>query len=315
MPFASRIPPCRESIVSSPARPKGFRLRDSGAQNRIYVNGLPVREDLLRPGDQVKIGRSLFLIALEDEGFDLHSDPILWEQRELRAQSTVVLRFEDSLYTDPARTVASLSSRHVVQHLKVMLKIGEAISTVSGLEMLAQRLMELAAEAIPAQRIALLLFSGNDPREIEHEFHWERPGSHTARGGLPLPLLRKVVEERISVWNRPGDTGNALEGRSELAVPLLVIDRVIGAVTLTRRAKGMPEPASERTPSPFPGGSPEEGRQAGPAILLKAIQFTLTGTRGPEDEPNTTQDQRWQETLPGSFTPPHTKPAGSAATS
>ena len=40
-------------------RPDGWWLKDRGVRNRTFVNGLPVTETILKPGDRIDIGRSL----------------------------------------------------------------------------------------------------------------------------------------------------------------------------------------------------------------------------------------------------------------
>ena len=72
-----------------------LRFEDIGSRNPALVNGAPVRTALLRPGDEIAVGREIFMVGTEISGLldvpelssgagvsDTNDDPVLAEHTD-----------------------------------------------------------------------------------------------------------------------------------------------------------------------------------------------------------------------------------------
>src|SRR5262245_46326248 len=80
-----------------------FTLRDLDSFNGTLVNGVPVKERVLEPGDRIKIGRALFLFLVGDQEADPAPDPVRLDESALVLGATVQLRREDARYLQPEK--------------------------------------------------------------------------------------------------------------------------------------------------------------------------------------------------------------------
>jgi Nif-specific regulatory protein len=213
-----------------------FRLKDLGSSNQTYVNGLPVVEHMLEHGDEIKAGRSVLLFQ-EGAAGSAGTDSPMQEESALVSQSTVLLRLEDARYLHP-ETIASGSDR-VGRDLKCLLHAAGAIASIRGLDPLIARILELLAEAIPAEHGAILLGPGQDG-EWQFQSHWRRHPADRKPVRAPATILQRVIGERVSIWSNDlacsgipmTDSVVASGTSSVLAVPVAVFDRVLGAIYL-----------------------------------------------------------------------------------
>ncbi|MGB8508158.1 MAG: FHA domain-containing protein, partial [Pyrinomonadaceae bacterium] len=85
-----------------------FIIRDLASLNSTYVNGVPVTEGFLEHGDLIAVGdsRLVFLLHAEDARHDSH--PVQVSEQNLLARTTVRLKVEDALYSQPASNLSSL---------------------------------------------------------------------------------------------------------------------------------------------------------------------------------------------------------------
>src|SRR5437016_1137444 len=114
--------------------------------------------------------------------------------------------------------------------LKTLFRVGEAISSIRGLDALERRLCELIFESIQADDGAILL--GKDGEEFSSTFKWKL--CHP-----PRAVVERVMKERVAVCGNDilvgGDfpaTETLVSRRinSLLAVPLVSFDRTVGVI-------------------------------------------------------------------------------------
>ena len=216
----------------------GHVLRDLGSRNRTAVNGVPLEERRLEPGDEIKVGISRFLFHLGEitetiSALAAASDAAL-------AGETMLLRREDAVYRDSEHVVAAVSpAGRMARNLKALLQTGEALSSIRGLEPLARRLLEVVAEVIPARHGAILLMAPHGG-EMAFRFHWHADPARTV-SPTPRAILDRVLQEGVSLWSNDVRSSREIAASSSLrdsqvsavlAVPLMKFDRVIGAFYL-----------------------------------------------------------------------------------
>jgi len=152
-----------------------FRIRDLGTVNRTFVNDLPVTEQLLAPGDQVRIGDSRFLVVFEADRITTDAQTSL-DQIPFGNASTLTLLSEDAQYGRPDQIADKVpQSDRTARHLKTLVNIAVDLPRRQGFDPLARALLDCTLEAIPAQRAALLF--GRNAREFTRMFYkWRKGG-------------------------------------------------------------------------------------------------------------------------------------------
>jgi transcriptional regulator with GAF, ATPase, and Fis domain len=174
-----------------------FRLRDLQSANQTTVNGQPTEESRLAHGDQIVVGSSYFVFLLEQGG------PLLPAEQIFSATSTAVLRRDQALYLRPDQMVdAAVRSGQAAQHLKSMLRAAAAIASARDLEELEQELMESLAQAIPAERGAIVLHDevsgGLSAGTFAAAYHWSRKGAPDPSFRVPASVAGRVWEDGVA---------------------------------------------------------------------------------------------------------------------
>src|SRR5438552_5340494 len=213
-------------------------IKDLESRNGTFVNGVPARERVLAPGDEIQIGNSLFLYLTEEEDETVTTPAVRLDERNLLTGATVVLRNEDSRYLQPDKiSTAPLPVARVSRDLRALLKISTALNSTHKLEMLERQLMENMFDVIPVARGAILLL-GENPEEFGSVYSWDKTGPVD-----PFPVsgtvVRRVLGEKIGVLSTDvmedvslGASKSliAAETHSLIAVPLMIFERLMGLI-------------------------------------------------------------------------------------
>ncbi len=194
-------------------------VRDLDAGNPTFVNGLPADDRVLADGDRIQIGASLFVLRLDHAP---SADVVQVDEGTAAETSAIVMKREDALLEAPPRDVAR---ERLHDDLAALMRINTILNAVRGLAALERPVLELIAEAIPADRGALLL-STDLHAAASPVASWSRKG-----GAVPLSTawLAPVLRDAVGVLRH---TSQAAAGGSQLAAPLVAFDKVIGAIVL-----------------------------------------------------------------------------------
>ena len=220
---------------------ESFRVIDLESYNGTFVNGVPVGEHALNHGDQVAVGKVVFLFLLDETEAVTTENAVELNDEELKNFSTVRLEGKDALYLKPADVVAALpENARIARDLNALLKISNWLSKVRELAQLQDTLLETLLETIPAERAALLLVK--ERSEVIVAAH-ELAGKSESQ--QPIRISRSVVERvrrdgaamlcvDISQDEviRDAESLVAAQVRSLICVPLVVRERVTGLIYL-----------------------------------------------------------------------------------
>ncbi len=208
-----------------------FHLIDLDSDSGTFVNGIPVKQRVLAPGDQIAIGNSLFLFEVERSHAPARSTVQLDENSAAGAQ-VQQLRKDELLYLHPD-SLAALPQQ------ATLLKISTAIGSIRDVESLQWQLLGMIFDVIPAERGAILLEDTSE--ETPPPVAWDRVAGPDHPVHVNRALTRRVIEEGISVLENEGPTPNVsiaptqqggTPAHSILCVPLNAGGQALGVIYL-----------------------------------------------------------------------------------
>ncbi len=217
-----------------------FQIRDLDSRNGTLVNGLAVKEQWLRHGDEIATGDSVFLFLVEDEDQAVPSSRVEFDDSHPTAE-TRFIHPKEVMYLHPDRLLKELpATSQVARNLNALLKISRVVHAIRGLEELQAQLLDLIFDVVPAGRGAILLAEGPG---LEFNCLYAR----TRQAGQPQlvrvsrTIARQVMTENVAILGvdvaasgplRDVESLVASDVRSLVCVPLTVFQRVIGCIYL-----------------------------------------------------------------------------------
>src|SRR5258706_8618087 len=221
-----------------------YQVVDLGGPNRTFVNGVAVAEKSLLPGDQIRIGNSMFMLR----GVEVGSSTSAVEAIEgLGDSATFVLRKQDALYLQSQGGANLPATARTVRDLKVLVDFSRALNAVEGVAALEEKVLNAALEASPAERAALV-WAEDAADEFSAIVGRVRHVDEEQLIPVSRTILTRVLKENVAVISNDiegdqdlRDAESLVTARvlSVLAVPLEVQGRVLGAIYLDANAAGV----------------------------------------------------------------------------
>ena len=135
----------------------GFRIQDLESRNNTFVSGVPVRDRVLAPGDQIRVGDSVLLFQEPSSGSSATNYPLQLDATPVPGAATVFLRKEDARYLQTPRPENLPATAKTVHDLKVLLDFSRTLNSVSALGALQEKTLEAVLAIVPADQAAILL--------------------------------------------------------------------------------------------------------------------------------------------------------------
>src|SRR5205085_297684 len=176
-----------------------FKIIDLDSFNGTFVNGIPIKEQVLEHSDQVAVGDILLLFLLHD--VEDEAKPSLFQQDEgdLITRSTIRLQREEALYLHPEKILAALPpTARFARDLNALLKISTTVSSIREREKLQQQLLGLIFEVIPAERGAILLVDKN-LEEFVSVSGWSKITGPDDAVGVSRTIINQVLHEGVAL--------------------------------------------------------------------------------------------------------------------
>jgi Nif-specific regulatory protein len=220
----------RQCILA--CRGSDVTIRDVDLGNPTFVNGLPADGRTLQPGDQIRIGSSIFVLSFGDPG---PADSVQVDEDGSAERFTIVMSREDAITDQSAALDASIG--RLTRDLVGLMRINAAINAVRGLVALERPLIELIAEVVPASRGAVIL-SGDSIPEIASAVWWDREAGVRRPLRLSRTVIQRVLREGVGVMSEYPETASRQRvagpdaARCALAAPLVAFDKLLGAIYL-----------------------------------------------------------------------------------
>jgi serine phosphatase RsbU (regulator of sigma subunit) len=203
-----------------------WTVQDLGSKNGTFVNNIPLKARLiLRPGDRITAGHLVIVYAPKDA-----SEPagvVVFEgESSSPTTSTVVTSLEGALSN---QTMAiERGGPKASGPLQALLKFGEELAVYPSLADLFPVTLNLAIQAVNAQRGVLMILERNELMVKAHKGDGFRISS---------AVRDRVVNEKFGMLVRDAQLDDAFKGRMSIveqkvhtmmAVPLQTKERIIG---------------------------------------------------------------------------------------
>jgi transcriptional regulator with GAF, ATPase, and Fis domain len=201
-----------------------YVVRDNDSCGGTFVNGIPVKERELETGDELAIGNSVFLFSAGNHGAVASSEVEL-DEGEAGAPANQI-RYEELTYLRPESLAALPASQRMARNLSVLLRISTGIGSLRDAELLGWTLLGMVFDVIPAERGAILL--AEEDGEVRAQVAWDRVHGPDHPVHVSQGILRRVMEERVSVLEEVGETGE----QRVLCAPLMAGERCLGILYL-----------------------------------------------------------------------------------
>jgi transcriptional regulator with GAF, ATPase, and Fis domain len=215
---------------------ENFVLTDLETVSGTFVNGIPVKQRHLSPGDQIAIGNSLFLFQMESSPAAAIS-PVQLDDTSAVTGQEQQLRHDELVYLHPDSLAALPHSARLDRALSTLLKISTAIGSIRDVESLQWQLLGMIFDVIPAERGAILLLSDNGA-DVSSPVAWDRVSGPDHPVHVSRSLIRRVLKEGISILDTegceldPSPDDQVQPVRSLLCVPLAVAGTIFGIIYL-----------------------------------------------------------------------------------
>jgi Nif-specific regulatory protein len=235
-------PICIEDLAVSPRhcqialQNESFLLTDLDTASGTFVNGIPVKQRVLTPGDQIAVGNSLFLFQVEGAAAQAIS-PVQLDDTSSASGQEQQLRHDELLYLHPESLAALPQSARLDRALSTLLKISTAIGSIRDVESLQWQLLGMIFDVIPAERGAILLVD-RSAAEVSSPVAWDRVSGPDHPVHVSRSLVRRVTEGGVAILdNEVCELGSRSDDhaspvRSLLCVPLTVAGCTCGIIYL-----------------------------------------------------------------------------------
>jgi adenylate cyclase len=239
MTLIGRLPKC-DLVLGDPSvsrqhariTVKGARcfVEDVGSRFGTFVNGtrlLAVQEPAeLKNGEILKLGD--LALTLEQ---NLPEKDLLSENHEISEGPGAILRKAEPDSVKPAASAGA----HL---MKLLAEVGRALVSTESLPDILNRVVDMAFEAVPAERAFLMLRESADAA-LEARVLRQRDGKVPTNATLSRAVVRKVMRDRVAMLAMDATTNPGLSVtesivrfniRSFMCAPLWSQDEVIGVL-------------------------------------------------------------------------------------
>ncbi len=217
-----------------------FQIKDLASRNGTLVNGIPVKEEWLRHGDQIATGDSTFMFLTEEEDPVLPASRVEFDDNRPTAE-TKVLYPKEVVYLQPERLSSELPKEsRVARNLNALLKISRVVHAIRDLEELQAQILDLIFEVVPANRGAILMSEGAG-QDFNCLYARTRQAGQQQLVRVSRTIARQVMNENIGILGvdvpstgkfRDVESLVIADVRSLICVPLSVFERTIGCIYL-----------------------------------------------------------------------------------
>jgi serine phosphatase RsbU (regulator of sigma subunit)/pSer/pThr/pTyr-binding forkhead associated (FHA) protein len=206
-----------------------WTVQDLGSKNGTFVNNIPLKARLiLKPGDRITAGHLTIVFSPDGAGANLGVVVFEGGESSSPTTSTVITSLEGANQT----VTFEKGGAKALAPMRALIRAGQELSENRPLNDLFPVILDLAIEAVNAQRGVLLILEGETLV----------PKAHKGDGFRISTAVRdQVIKDKASILVRDAQLDDAFKGRMSIveqkvhtmmAVPLQAKERIIGLIYL-----------------------------------------------------------------------------------
>ncbi len=210
----------------------GWNLTDNKSRNQTFVNNQAIQSEPLVPGDEIRVGSSVFRFVDPRAVDTINLAPV--------DTQTVVLRQADAIYlrVSPGARDLPANSR-TVRDLNALASLSRVVTSLRDLPGLKDQILKAVVEVIPAGRAALLLALPDS--DAWEQRSWDRRFGMGADFPASRTIVNRVFSEGVAILSNDVPHEEDFQGvdslvisntRSVLAVPLQAFGNRLGVLYL-----------------------------------------------------------------------------------
>ncbi len=244
----------------------GYYVADQGSYNGTKVNGEPVKEALLKEGDEIRIGKTTIIyseskksVKRKPTGSVLNNNEEAWKQQVISSVSGMkVCQDPDNLLATlvpQPKTIAKEMATPQVKDdvsalersnkvLYVLYEVSRQLNALQDFNELLDKIMELIFKVIDTDYGFLFLIGDEGPDDLVPVVIKSKAGktSDSAKMRASRTIIRKVIEDKVALLTSDAmddsrfSVSESIATRkihSAMCVPLWDKDRIIGVIQLT----------------------------------------------------------------------------------
>jgi phosphoserine phosphatase RsbU/P len=230
LPFPEDTGLSRQHFVIESQGDDEWTIQDLGSKNGTFVNNIPLKARLvLRPGDRITAGHLTIVYAPEAAKATVQPSVVVFEgDKGSGTTSSMAVTLEGALSNQTM--LFERGGAKASAPLQALINAGKQLSENLPLDELFQVILELAIEAVNAQRGVVMILENGELVAKAHKGEGFR---------ISTKVRDDVINQKMSVL--VGDTGRdeAFKGRMSIveqrvhtmmAAPLQAKDRIIGLI-------------------------------------------------------------------------------------
>jgi phosphoserine phosphatase RsbU/P len=221
----------RQHFAFDPDGDGGWTIQDLGSKNGTFVNNIPLKARLmLQPGDRITAGHLVIVYAPQEGKAPDQQRVVVFEgpADESTASTTLVTSLEGALSNQTM--VLERGGAKATAPMQALIRAGQVLSENKPLDELFPVILDLAIQAVTAQRGVLLILESGKLVARAHKGEGFR---------ISTTVRDRVINDKTSILVRDAMADEAFKGRMSIveqkvhtmmAVPLQTKERIIGLI-------------------------------------------------------------------------------------
>ncbi|MDH3930321.1 MAG: HD domain-containing protein, partial [Deltaproteobacteria bacterium] len=230
-----------------------FVFYDKDSLNGSCINNDRVTQQVLAPGDQIRIGRTTLQVS--EDGFSSNID---WDKEEVFSTTRIPLDAFASKMNEVASTADILSKEHqeaaterevrtakLIRNLDTLYQVGRTINSIQTVDLLMQQIAKTLFDVFSDVQMVSILLKENG-EDLEAKLIETRVTDHSVPLKISWSVINEAVTEEVCILAKDASLDDrfsasesilAINLRSVMCAPLVNRGAVLGVIYLDNREK------------------------------------------------------------------------------
>ena len=230
-----------------------FLFSDMKSRNGSFINNERITQQVLVPGDQIKIGDTVIKVIAEDLSMTVE-----WQQQDPLATTRIPLNSLDSQIREIVTTPETVSKEQpaveterqaqtekLINNLETLYTVGRAINSIQTVEELLDQIAETVLTVFSDVQLVCILLN-EDGKDFEPKTIKTRPGVPSQPLQISWSIVNEAAEEEVCILANDAVRDDRFEAsesimamnlRSVMCAPLVNKGEVLGVIYVDNREK------------------------------------------------------------------------------